>query len=31
MPRLKLAAPEASLRWRDGLNLRGLVALPVSW
>jgi cytochrome P450 PksS len=31
MPGLRLAAPEASLRWRDGLNLRGLVELPVSW
>jgi cytochrome P450 PksS len=31
MPRLRLAAPESSLRWRPGLNLRGLERLPVSW
>jgi cytochrome P450 PksS len=31
MPRLRLAVPESSLRWRKGLNLRGLEELPVSW
>jgi cytochrome P450 PksS len=30
-PRLCLAVPETSLRWRPGLNLRGLDRLPVSW
>jgi cytochrome P450 PksS len=31
MPRLRLAVPESSLRWRKGLNLRGLEELPVAW
>jgi cytochrome P450 PksS len=31
MPRLRLAVPESSLRWRKGLNLRGLEELPVVW
>jgi len=31
MPRLRLAVPDASLRWRKGLNLRGLETLPVEW
>jgi cytochrome P450 PksS len=31
LPRLRLAVPESSLRWRKGLNIRGLEALPVSW
>jgi hypothetical protein len=31
MPALRLAVPESALRWRKGLNLRGLEALPVSW
>lgn len=31
MPALRLAVPESSLRWRPGLNLRGLVQLPVAW
>ena len=31
VPTLRLAVPEASLRWRKGLNLRGLEALPVTW
>jgi cytochrome P450 PksS len=30
MPRLRLAVPESRLRWRPGLNLRGLERLPVS-
>jgi cytochrome P450 PksS len=29
-PRLRLAVPPASLRWRRGLVLRGLKALPVT-
>ena len=31
MPRLRLGTPESSLRWRKGLNLRGLEELPVVW
>jgi cytochrome P450 PksS len=31
MPGLRLAVTEPSLRWRKGLNLRGLEALPVVW
>lgn len=31
LPNLKLAAPRDSLRWRGGLNLRGLVSLPVTF
>lgn len=31
MPALRLAVPESSLRWRPGLNLRGLDRLPVVW
>lgn len=31
MPRLRLAVPESALRWRKGLNLRGLETLPVAW
>jgi cytochrome P450 len=31
MPQLRLTVPESSLRWRPGLNLRGLERLPVSW
>lgn len=31
MPRLRLAVPESGLRWRPGLNIRGLERLPVSW
>jgi cytochrome P450 PksS len=31
MPRLRLATPESALRWRKGLNLRGLETLPVTW
>jgi cytochrome P450 PksS len=31
MPHLRLAVPESSLRWREGLNLRGLEELPVVW
>jgi cytochrome P450 PksS len=31
MPGLRLAVPEAALRWRRGLNLRGLETLPVAW
>ena len=30
-PDLRLGVPEASLRWRKGLNLRGLESLPVEW
>jgi cytochrome P450 PksS len=30
-PRLRLAVPESALRWRKGLNLRGLEALPLAW
>jgi cytochrome P450 PksS len=30
-PGLKLAVPRESLRWKSGLNLRGLEALPVTW
>jgi cytochrome P450 PksS len=30
-PGLRLAVPESSLRWRPGLNLRGLERLPVAW
>ena len=31
MPNLRLAVPESTLRWRKGLNIRGLEALPVAW
>jgi cytochrome P450 PksS len=31
MPGLRWAAPESTLRWRKGLNIRGLEALPVAW
>jgi len=31
MPHVGLAVPEPSLRWRKGLNLRGLEELPVVW
>lgn len=31
MPRLRLAVPESTLRWRKGLNLRGLETLPTAW
>jgi len=31
MPGLRLAVPESTLRWRKGLNIRGLEALPVAW
>jgi cytochrome P450 PksS len=31
IPGLRLGVPAASLRWRKGLNLRGLQALPVMW
>jgi cytochrome P450 len=31
MPALRMAVPESSLRWRPGLNLRGLKELPVAW
>ena len=31
VPTLRLAVPESRLRWRKGLNLRGLEALPVTW
>jgi len=31
VPSLRLAVPESRLRWRRGLNLRGLKALPVTW
>jgi cytochrome P450 len=31
MPGLRLAVPETTLRWRKGLNIRGLEALPVAW
>ena len=31
MPRLRLAVPQSDLRWRKGLNLRGLEELPVAW
>ena len=31
VPTLRLAVPESGLRWRKGLNLRGLEALPVTW
>jgi cytochrome P450 len=31
MPRLRLAVSESALRWRKGLNLRGLESLPVAW
>jgi cytochrome P450 len=31
VPTLRLAVPESSLRWRKGLNLRGLETLPVTW
>jgi cytochrome P450 PksS len=31
VPGLRLRSPESSLRWRPGLNLRGLEQLPVSW
>jgi cytochrome P450 len=31
LPRLRLAVPESALRWRKGLNLRGLGTLPVAW
>jgi len=31
VPSLRLAVPESRLRWRRGLNLRGLEALPVTW
>jgi cytochrome P450 PksS len=31
MPRLRLSVPESSLRWRPGLNIRGLERLPVGW
>ena len=31
MPSLRLAVPESTLRWRKGLNIRGLEALPVAW
>jgi cytochrome P450 PksS len=31
LPRLRLAVPADSLRWRPGLNLRGLERLPVAW
>jgi cytochrome P450 PksS len=30
VPRLQLSVPESNLRWRRGLNLRGLERLPVS-
>lgn len=30
-PGLRLAAPPATLRWRPGLEMNGLVALPVGW
>jgi cytochrome P450 PksS len=31
VPRLRLVISESSLRWRRGLNLRGLEELPVVW
>ena len=31
MPAFRLAVPESTLRWRRGLNLRGLEVLPVTW
>jgi len=31
VPTLRLAVPESGLRWRKGLNLRGLEARPVTW
>jgi cytochrome P450 PksS len=31
MPRVALAVPEAALRWRKGLNIRGLEGLPICW
>jgi cytochrome P450 PksS len=31
MPGLRLAVPESTLRWRKGLNIRGLETLPVAW
>jgi cytochrome P450 len=31
LPSLRLAVPESTLRWRKGLNIRGLQALPVAW
>jgi cytochrome P450 PksS len=31
VPTLRLAVPESGLRWRKGLNLRGLEALPLAW
>jgi len=30
-PNLRLAVPEEELRWKDGLAVRGLRALPVTW
>jgi cytochrome P450 PksS len=31
MPKLRLAAPAAKMRWKPGLVLRGLVALPLEF
>ncbi len=31
MPGLRLAVPRDTITWRGGLNLRGLVSLPVAW
>jgi cytochrome P450 len=30
-PQLRLAAQPTNLRWRPGLELHGLVSLPVAW
>ncbi|GIG88352.1 cytochrome P450 [Plantactinospora endophytica] len=31
LPGLRLAAPEAELRWKTGMLVRGVAALPVAW
>lgn len=31
LPGLELAVPEAGLRWRDGMYIRGVWTLPVRW
>jgi hypothetical protein len=31
MPRLALAAQASALRWRKGLNIRGLEELQMRW
>ncbi|MGC4855763.1 hypothetical protein ACLQ24_20805 [Micromonospora sp. DT4] len=31
LPGLRLAVPEAELKWKRGMLVRGLLSMPVAW